>query len=838
MFAIAIPSICRSPGTAEPRLDLEEPQTPYWPTPLELQNLFNRNHYARQRPDLVGKGVDLLGHYLSDGWREGVNPHPLFDEAYYQRWNSAGSPGLAHYATRGEADGAWPNPGFDPDWYAGQAGLTSRAGALAHYIRRGAAAGLSTHPLIDPANLTVRAGAPSWMGLADRLSPARPAEKAIYDLPQSPPAGWAVVAHIFYPDLLEELAAAIERLPAGGALFITAPQSNPALLREIRTRLPTAEIFPFADHGRDIAPFLGLLDRLVKGGFRAVLKLHTKRGQTEPDAWRYAMIEPLVGAARATLASFERDPHLAMVGPRAFYLSGPKFIGPNGPALQRLVGEDGEMPGQWGFFAGTMFWFRPSVLAPMLHMEMRFDGANASNDGLLEHAVERLFGLLATRHGGRIGLIDLPGEQAVDTDLTLRRAPGPLIDNELADTLPGEATRLWAPIRKLRVRRRRRWQPSEETQLGVMLIGPVGAQNGLGVSARGYWEALSNAGLEPSVHPWTQGFERVRTVETPATSDVRQPINLVHLNLDLIATGRLLEIDPLRQFVSDEAFNVAIVSWELVHVPYEWQATMERFDEIWVASTFTQRALSAVTRTPVRVVRPTLAARPQTQPDRTRLDLPADRFLFCYIADMGSIPMRKNPAALLRAYIEAFAPEDGAACVLKLHYPQQADPAMEELVSLARGRDDILILTRSLDGPTMDALFASIDCYVSPHRSEGVGLTIVEAFQAEKPVIATRFGGVEDFVTAETAFFPDHRLIQVGEGAEPYPASAIWADPLEASLGALMRHVFENRAEASAKARAGRLHVENLFGAEATATAIAEEVHRIWRSAAAPRVQD
>ena len=43
-------------------------------------------------------------------------------------------------------------------------------------------------------------------------------------------------------------------------------------------------------------------------------------------------------------------------------------------------------------------------------------------------------------------------------------------------------------------------------------------------------------------------------------------------------------------------------------------------------------------------------------------------------------------------------------------------------------------------------MIASCDCYVSLHRSEGLGLTMAEAMYFGKPVIATAYSGNLDFM--------------------------------------------------------------------------------------------
>jgi glycosyltransferase involved in cell wall biosynthesis len=773
--------------------------------------------------------MDPVAHYLEYGWREGVSPHPLFDEAYYARWNSPGGPGLAHYLSEGERAGAWPNPAFDPDWYSKAAGRDGPHGALQHYVRFGAASRTTPHPLVNPLAFG-RGGRAALSGLAARLR----RKGKLYDCLGPPTCRWAIALHVFYPDLLDEMARWIERLPAGGDLIVTAPVENEALLAAIRLRLPHAELISLPNRGRDIGPFLAVLPTLIERRYDAVLKLQTKRGGAEPDTWRYAMIEPLVGAAMATLNCFERDRDLVLAGARRFYLSGPMFIGPNVDALQKISGDPHPLSHPWGFFAGTMFWVRPQLFAPLLQVDVAFETSNNSNDGQVEHAVERCFGLLAAKSGGRVGLIDLEAETPDEASLTLRPAPGPLSNDELTYALPPETRRLWIPLRKLQIARKRIWT-APGGQAKVAFIGPLGAQHDLGVSARGYAEALTRAGLDVNLVPWSAGFEGVRVQSAPETGACHSSMTLVHLNLDQLTATDVFEDEPLRSLVSDATFNVAILSWELLHVPYAWAEILARFDEIWVASSFSQRALSAVCRTPVRVVRPSIDVHSGTL-DRARFHLPKDRFIFFYAADMASVPARQNPAALLHAFIQAFTPEDGAFCLLKLHCPEESAQTVNELHTLASGRPDIRLLTQSLGDEDMNSLFASIDAYVSPHRSEGLGVTIVQAMLAGTRVVATRFGGVEDFVNESTALTPQFNLAPVGAGSDPYSPHAVWADVSISSLSDCLRLLLRDPVGAGVRAASARERAEALFGEKATSRAIATEIERINRSGRHPRI--
>ena len=51
-------------------------------------------------------------------------------------------------------------------------------------------------------------------------------------------------------------------------------------------------------------------------------------------------------------------------------------------------------------------------------------------------------------------------------------------------------------------------------------------------------------------------------------------------------------------------------------------------------------------------------------------------------------------------------------------------------------------------------MIAGCDCYVSLHRSEGLGLTMAEAMSFGKPVIATAYSGNLDFMTDTALLVP------------------------------------------------------------------------------------
>jgi len=99
------------------------------------------------------------------------------------------------------------------------------------------------------------------------------------------------------------------------------------------------------------------------------------------------------------------------------------------------------------------------------------------------------------------------------------------------------------------------------------------------------------------------------------------------------------------------------------------------------------------------------------------------------------------------------------------------------------------------------------DCYVSLHRSEGFGLTMAEAMQCGKPVIATGYSGNVDFMTPETSYLVPYRLITIDRTHGPYRAGYHWAQPDLDSATDIMRFVEQERDASRAVGAAAQRHV-------------------------------
>lgn len=119
----------------------------------KIPSLFDQDYYLKCNPDLQSFNGSLYRHYDSHGWREGRDPHPLFDSTWYSETylpEGACENPLEHYSRIGWKIGLSPSPIFDVGWFrntymAGQVGKEP----IAYYMRHFAGELVSPHPLIN-----------------------------------------------------------------------------------------------------------------------------------------------------------------------------------------------------------------------------------------------------------------------------------------------------------------------------------------------------------------------------------------------------------------------------------------------------------------------------------------------------------------------------------------------------------------------------------------------------------------------------------------------------------------------------------------------------------------
>lgn len=352
-----------------------------------------------------------------------------------------------------------------------------------------------------------------------------------------------------------------------------------------------------------------------------------------------------------------------------------------------------------------------------------------------------------------------------------------------------------------------------ESTFGVDQYGPVDLATGLGASARGFVRGLQAAGVPVHIIPTGHICGGHTPVDAALVSDHRRfPLSVEHINADTTEPFQACYGAELTGLLA----RAAVWYWELPAFPAEWVPHAHHYDEIWVASQFGRRAVGAATRVPVHVVPPSIALAPvATDSGRELFGLPADAFVFLYVFDHTSFVDRKNPFCLVDAFVSEFGGEPEVRLVLKVSHAHHDAPAFLRLREATEEHSNITVLAQMLGEAELAALFECADCYVSPHRTEGFGLTVAEAMLRGTPVIATGYGATADFLNAETGFPLEYELTEIERSLGPYRRGHLWADPSREHLSQLLRLVASDRTTTAARAAAGRRFVQAHYSAEA-----------------------
>lgn len=375
-----------------------------------------------------------------------------------------------------------------------------------------------------------------------------------------------------------------------------------------------------------------------------------------------------------------------------------------------------------------------------------------------------------------------------------------------------------------------------EPGIGVNLAGYLDAMLGVGEAARQIGAALRSQGVPVTHVPLTAAgipSESGAADAGPAANgnlralDARQPFNLLCVNADMVEAFAA-QAGP--EFFADR-YTIGVWWWEVSAFPERFRGAFDHVDEVWVGSRFIAEALAPVSPVPVVAMPLAFAMDEVTPRPRAELGLPDDRFVFLFVFDYHSVAERKNPLGLIEAFTRAFRPGAGAALVIKTinHEAHPQDAA--RVRDAAAGHADVHVVESALPRADKDALIAACDCYVSLHRSEGFGFTLAEAIALGRPVIATGYGGNTDFMTPANSNLVDHRLVPVGDGHDPYPSDAEWAEPDCDHAADLMRAVFENPAAAHERAERARRELAVAHSREAAGRAMVRRL-RVLRSEA------
>lgn len=357
---------------------------------------------------------------------------------------------------------------------------------------------------------------------------------------------------------------------------------------------------------------------------------------------------------------------------------------------------------------------------------------------------------------------------------------------------------------------------------GWSIVAYASAELGVGEAGRRVASTLESTGVPSEVVGLRSGslsrqeFAYIR----PQSAEITLQNAVICLNADQVErVSARLDLPSIRGRVAGLWF------WELEAFTDKHLESLKYLTEVWVTSKFTYDTLEPVSDIPVHLIRLPIAipAEPTTF-TKESLNLPRDRYIFLTNFDFFSILERKNPIGTIRAYMDAFGPDDGAVLVVKSINGSERVLDFERMHAQAEGRSDIVFLDGYISSAGMQAMIELADCYVSLHRAEGFGLNMADAMARSTPVIATNYSGNLEFMDNSTAFLIPFTYTLVGPYSAPYDPNARWADPDLTVAAETMRELFDSPQTGIDRAEQAKIHVASNFSLKKSAEILSQIV--------------
>lgn len=269
-------------------------------------------------------------------------------------------------------------------------------------------------------------------------------------------------------------------------------------------------------------------------------------------------------------------------------------------------------------------------------------------------------------------------------------------------------------------------------------------------------------------------------------------------------------------------YNAAVFFWEFNDY-FDFPEALASLHEVIAFTDFIATAVRKAAPAHIRVTKLplpftqnwTITRSPETV--RNEMRIAHDEFVFLFNFDFNSVYQRKNPEAIIRAFEQAFAPHDAVRLVLKTIHGEAGNDhyiRFKSSVHRMQLKDKLIVINENLDRNDFMSIIHASDCYISLHRSEGLGLGMLEAMSMAKPVIGTNYGGNTDFMRPDNSMLVDYTLIPVEEGAGPYKAGWLWAEADTAQAAQYMKKLYLDRSYAAALGEKAKQSVTEQYGAE------------------------
>lgn len=331
-----------------------------------------------------------------------------------------------------------------------------------------------------------------------------------------------------------------------------------------------------------------------------------------------------------------------------------------------------------------------------------------------------------------------------------------------------------------------------------LYISPNRDFSGYATAARGYIEALNNAGFPIVTRSliYDGGNRQLSEHEKRLQNRDLTDISVV---IQHTTPNEQSDVPP-------NLFDVRYFAWETDRVPDEWVKSLNTADLIMVPCDDNVVACKVA-----GVIPPVVKIEHAFNIDRYNknylpFDMPGLENHMKFLA-ICQVSKKKGVDALLLSYLSEFTSDDNVILVLKVYYgPNDGEAEKHSFIeqinqikaALRLPMDKyprIYVIHSVTSEDAIARLYATSDCYVLPSRGEGFGIPHFDALGFGLPAIGLDAGGTKEFINKDNGWLVKSEMSPCHSMPHPhsfmYTARDNWAEPSLLCLRKAMREAFQ-----------------------------------------------
>lgn len=339
----------------------------------------------------------------------------------------------------------------------------------------------------------------------------------------------------------------------------------------------------------------------------------------------------------------------------------------------------------------------------------------------------------------------------------------------------------------------------------IALIAPIFDVSGIAEAARNIYLSLFDLGV------------KVKIIEVPNWSHLKAEMHpevrdKIRIGLDRNDIQQPVAIhfyppDPFRgtMNINGAIFNVNWSLFETDKCPILWRDMLndKKFVECWVAGEFNVEAYASqgVDRQKLRFM-PLGVDVDRYRPDVEPLSIEGKKDGFTFMTAMDW-SFRKNPEAMITAYLQEFNKVDDATFVIKAYtgYGDENSKNMirqtiNRLRAMTRSNAKIILITDFIHSDLMANFHKAADAWVNLSKGEGWDMGALQSMACGVPVIASDSTAHKMYLTEENGYPVSCRPLPINDAEflakSPQFIGHNWAEPSIKEARTLMKKAYED----------------------------------------------